>query len=223
MTIVCTAQFAEACAFAASVDAAYAAAIDTSGGESDGALRGMYCGKASSSLLRCIGSLSRCDAEYNRDSNYLAKFPAGTVIAYDDGRSFTVSQTTLVDDLPAKETFLYSETVEHSFFFVEGWISRRTRQPVTVTDNLSFWFCPEQVKRIGLDRIRVMPYDELYRLALSGECRLLVKGEDIPSDRSHGFVRRVQRMRRGVCGGIIFHRDYVDGKQTNHGSWSIHT
>lgn len=225
MTILCQKEFGEACAFAAQADMAYAesiAHVDTR--SAMGAKMASRRGSAATSLLHCIGCLSRWDADYNENPDFSKYLPAESEIVYQTGLRRKVGDSPDKSWLPRRETFLYSDMAPHSFFFREDWIDPVTRQTVFVMDHLHYCFASPHSRGLNQDAIDALSPDDLRMKSLNRECQVVLTTDEAEVRKAAGdLVRHIERQRRGMCGGIIYHADYVNGERAPYGAWQIHT
>lgn len=226
MTILCAREFGEACAFAQTADLAYEEAIARApnGNAADQMKKRSAMGTRS--LLNCLGCLSRWDEDYNENPDFAKHFPAESEIVYQTGLRRKVGESPDKSWLPRQETFIYSDMAPHSFFFREDWIDPVTRQAVFVMDHLHYCFTSPHSRGLNQDSIDALSPDDLRMKALNRECQVVWTTREAEARKAAGdLVRHIERQRRGMCGGIIYHPDYLQGigKQAPYGSWQIHT
>ena len=82
MTILCSQEFGEACAFAQMVDLAYEEAIARAPNANVADQMRKSRAMGSRSLLNCLGCLSQWDADYNSNPDFSTYFPAESEIVY---------------------------------------------------------------------------------------------------------------------------------------------
>lgn len=220
MTIICQKEFADACEFAAAADRMLESEIEL---ETDDAKDGKLAekrGQACRSLLHCLGCLAKWDAEHN-DLGLDDNFRPNTKIVRQDGIALKVGENPPAHLLPRKETFVFTDIAPHSFFFREMLVDPYTRQPVRVFDQLYYVFMDVKSKGLTQEDVDELTDDDLRIKTMNGEC--ILRWTE-PKDVMTGIlVRHIEKERRGLCGGVIWHPDYVDGKSAPYGHWSIHT
>lgn len=220
MTILCPDKFAEACSFAASIDLNYESAIDTVDEETKAKLMKSHKLSAARSLLYAFAARATDDARYNDKQ----LFPPNTLIIGEDGITRKVGENPEKWRLPIQETFIYADPAPHSFFFREEFMDPDTRRIVRVVDTV--WYARMNPEADGITpELFASEHNDILRdLVFEGKCVSSWDFEEIKKlQPDMRFVRKVQRERRGMCGGIIYHPDYMDGQQTGYGSWSTHT
>lgn len=219
MTIRCNKEFADACAFADSADAALEAAIACAKDENEAEKLRQCRGKAKSTLLHCIGTLAKWDSDYN-EGGRRGQFRSGTSVTYVGG--ITKITDEMADcRLPVRETFLYYDMSPHSFFFREVWVDPDTYDPVEIREELHYSGDGSKIDQAKLDSLSG---EELLHMFMNGDLFLLKSRDELDNRKKNGCcTRTVIRRRNGLCGGIIYHPVYADGKAMPYGSWSIHT
>jgi hypothetical protein len=73
-----------------------------------------------------------------------------------------------------------------------------------------------------VDRLEEETLKDIVNLE-KGISRVFSAEEAEKASRDGTPVREAMIRRGGMCGGIIFHYDYVNGKRADWGSWSTHT
>lgn len=220
MTITCQKEFADACEFAAAADRMLESEIELETDDAKDCKLAEKRGQACRSLLHCFGCLAKWDSDYN-NLGRADTFKPDTKIVRQDGIPLTVGENPPSDRLPRKETFVFADIAPHSFFFREMFVDPDTRQPVRVFDQLYYVFKDVRSRGITQEYVDALTDDGLLMDAMKGEC--VLEMTDPKSVVAGSIVRHIEKERHGLCGGIIWHPDYVDGKPTRYGHWSIHT
>jgi hypothetical protein len=216
MTILCSAEFAEAAQFAAQADDALEATILSTGDVKRRKELEQKRGQGVKTLLACFMNLARSDAIYNNDPH----FPGDSEVEFLDGRRYTIASLGKYR-LPLREVFVYHDLAPHSFFFKEDWLDRDTRQPVTVYDRCWYIF-NDGTTQAAADAMAADELDRAVREELA--TRTFFADEMTKAAFAKKVVRETLRHRQGMCGGVIYHADYgIDGKAMPYGSWSTHT
>jgi len=220
MTILCPAEFAEATRFAVGADEALEAAIYHAGDAERRKALEARRGQASKSLLQCFGSRANSDDIDNKNPF----FPDGSEVLYDDGTKRTIL------DLgkymrPLRETFVFKDMAQHSFFFREEYIDPDTRKRVDVYDRCWYIF-RDGTTQEEADTLSDEELEQKLRES-NGNVERTYCPETVQAIESAGenvpFVETMKK-RVGMCGGIIYHADHdEDGKPLPYGSWSTHT
>lgn len=219
MTILCPAKFAEAVRFASQADAALEAAILHCGNAEERRKLEDKRGQGVRTLLQCFGWRASADDMDNRSPAMLGS----TIVRQPDGSEQTFASLP-ASSRPVRDTFVFSDWAPHSFFFREEWLDPFTRQRVELYDWC--WYVFRELSQAEADAI---PEDELPFRVGDGversfsEAYALAARNEIAARGGAGYVRRAKQRRTGMCGGIIYHADYVDGERTGFGSWSTHT
>lgn len=212
MTITCPGEFYEAEQFADSADRALEAAIERADdAETRAKLEARRC-QGTRTLMACFGYRANSDAQDNKHP-YL---PEDSEVHYENGTVRTILDCGA--DKPVRETFIYTDMSPHSFFFREEWIDPVTRQRVEIHDRCWYVFLESSQDRV--DRLT----DAALENAVGEKVLRTYDGKWARESAARGLAcRDAMRRRVGMCGGIIYHADYVDGKQAGFGSWSTHT
>lgn len=221
MRILCPEQFHEACLFALQSDEARDAEIaraEVGHAELDtktlADLR-MARGLSIRSLLSCFGARANSERLNNKD----LWLPDTSVILMQDGRRTTPGE---MRDTLVSETVISADYSPHSFFFREAWFFRSSREEVEIHDKVWYVFDPS-VPSLAVDALSDGPSNEqldAYRRDNPTLCHKFFRpGDELPGGR---VVTRSQR-RIGMCGGIVYHPDWIGGKRAEFGSWSTHT
>lgn len=216
MTICCPERLDEAVRKACAVDDIVDALIIT---EKDKAKKVKFehqRGKACRSLLQCLAARAFSDAQDNKTP----RFSDNTDIVYANGHRIRAGFLR-PGDLPVRETVLFDDIVQHSFFFREIYRDPRSHEVVEVYDRCWYIF-PEGIKQEDADAIAVEDLPGL--LNNLAEYRRTFDPDEADSARRDGrAVRNATLHRQGMCGGIIFHPNYLEGKPDGTGYWSTHT
>lgn len=217
MTILCPAEFADAVNFASRADAALEAAIFHCGDPEERRKLEEKRGQGVKTLLQCFGWRANADAMDNRSPDVLDS----TIVRRPDGSERTIASLPS-SDRPVRDTFVFSDWAPHSFFFREEWLDPFTRQRVELYDWCWYVFRGEMANK-DVDSI---PESDLPGLVGESVERTFDQEYVRRLDAVKGppvAIRRVRHHRAGMCGGIIYHADYVDGERAGFGSWSTHT
>lgn len=176
-------------------------------------------GQAVKTLLQCFGYRANSDYIDNRDP----VFPEGTEIRYADGTTRTAHDIGK-DNLPVVETFVFDDMAPYSFFFREDYIDRFTRQRVDVYDRCWYLF-PSSFDKDVIERMSDDAMENQLAVDAAG-VRRFFRQEAVETEMAKDpslIVREAMKRRIGMCGGIIYHADYEDGKMMPYGSYSTHT
>lgn len=215
MTITCPKEFNDAVQHALCADSALAAEIARRGDTPPEHEHEQ--GQAVRTLLTCFGYRANSDALSNADQTFLRN----ALVETSGGRLEPVVDMPR-HMWPIQETFIYSDMAQYSFFFEERYINPSSREDVKVYDNCWYMFS-NGMSQADVDRI---PAQYLLGMLGEGVSRTFLRdyAEQFKSDTDGGVVRMVPVMRRGMCGGIIYHADIgADGTRKPYGSWSTHT
>ena len=216
MTILCPDRFYEAVRFALAADEALECAIVT---ETDKRRRDDLSrkrGQATQTLLACLASRANSD-DIDTKNPY---FPDGSEVHMRDGS--IVSVKSFGPSRLMRETFIGSDFAPHSFFFREEWIDIETRLRVEIYDKCWYVFRDgrTQDEADDIDWAALEPEME----ASNGKIQRIFNEEDAKRLQDEGVpIRDAMQLRRGMCGGIIYHADYDGDKRAAWGSWSTHT
>ena len=173
-------------------------------------------GEACQSLLQCLASRAYSDALDNRTMH----FRPDTDIVYPHGNRIR-ARLLRPDDCPVRETVIFDDIVQHSFFFREVYRDPRSHEIVEIFDH-GWYIFPEGILQARADAVAT---EELPVLCRNQEgYHLTFDPEEADAARKDGRAVRTATLRRqGMCGGIIFHPHYREGKPDGTGSWSTHT
>lgn len=216
MTILCPDRFYEAVRFALAADEALECAIVT---EADKRRRDDLSrkrGQATQTLLACFASRANSD-DIDTKNPY---FPDGSEVHMMDGRIATVKS--FGPSRLIRDTFIYNDFAPHSFFFREEWLDRDTRQRVEIYDKCWYVFRDgrTQDEADDIDWAALEPEME----ASNGKIQRIFHEEEAKRLQDEGVpIRDAMQLRRGMCGGIIYHADYDGDERAAWGSWSTHT
>ena len=219
MTILCPAEFADAVRFASQADDALEAAIFHCGNAEERRKLEAKRGQGVKTLLQCFGWRANADAQDNRNPAMLDS----TLVRWPDGREAAFASLPAADR-PVRDTFVFADWARHSFFFREEWLDPVTRQRVELYDDCWYVF-----RRLSPAEADAIPEDELPQRVGNDVERSFTEPyaravqNKVMACGGTGYIRCVKQRRTGMCGGIIYHADYVDGKQAGFGSWSTHT
>lgn len=217
MTILCPTEFADAVRFASQADAALEAAISNCKNPEERRKLEDKRGQGVRTLLQCFGWRAKADAMDTSNPNMLDS----TVVRWPDGGERTFASLP-ESGRPVRDTFVFADWSKHSFFFREEWLDPCTRQRVELYDWCWYVFRGEMASKDvysipdcelpGLvGKSVVQTFDRAYAHSL-----VLKDGPPV-------VVRNVRKNRAGMCGGIIYHADYIDGERAGFGSWETHT
>lgn len=218
MTITCPEQFHAAVQFAINSDLMLDAAIRTAKLTEAPELRKLEekRGQAARTLLACFGYRANADAIDNRSPF----FPEGSEIRLQDGQTHTAHDWK--DRLPVRETFVFADMAQHSFFFREEWIDPYTRERVDVYDRCWYIFRDGRAQEVvdGFDESELPDMLGQEGVSRTFQADTAMKAATQPDTA----VREAMSRRPGLCGGIIYHADYLpSGERAPYGSWSTHT
>ena len=223
MRILCPERFHDACVFAEQSDAARAAEIAAAEAGmtkiEPNTLASMRRSRGSSvrSLLQCFSARANSERLNTKD-------------LWLPDTSFVIRMSVKSTPVPAVKDRLVSETLitgdmsPHSFFFRETWFDRLSGDEVEIHDKV--WYVFD--KSVPQEKINELCKDptveslDAFRRDEPSLCRKFFRRDGEQFSMDAHTVDRVQR-RVGMCGGIIYHPDWVGGKQTAFGSWSTHT
>ena len=215
MTILCPGEFHAAAVFAKEADSRLDALMAST---DDDQLRKSLAGKVGQgmrTLLECFAWRAYAD-ECDNKAPYL---PDRSEVHYKDGRVCAIHDLG-ADRLPVRETFITADMAPHSFFFRELLVDPVTREQVDVHDRCWYLFSDGRTQA----DIDAIPEDKLpEELHRPGVVRTYCTEEAERAARKGVPHREVMRRREGLCGGIIFHQDYISGAPSAFGSWSTHT
>lgn len=217
MTILCPQEFYEATEFARNIEEILSTAIFHAKDENTRKELEKKRGLAMRSLMSCFGSRAFSDA---RDTE-CPYFPDGSEIHFADGSVSTVLDCKAAGKSLVRDTFIYSDFCPHSFFFREEWLDRDTREVVYIYDRCWYLFKDGRTQ-YDVDRLEEGTLKDIVNL--EKEISRVFSAEEAEKATRDGTpVREAMIRRGGMCGGIIFHYDYVNGKRAEWGSWSTHT
>ena len=219
MTILCPAEFADAVKFASQADDALEAAIFHCGNADERRKLEARRGQGVKTLLQCFGWRANADAQDNRNPAMLDS----TLVRWPDGRE-SVLASLHAATRPVRDTFVFADWAPHSFFFREEWLDPVTRERVELYDDCWYVFrklSPTEADAIPENELPQHVGDDVERSFTEPYARAV--RNKIKANGGIGYIRRVKQLRTGMCGGIIYHADYADGKQAGFGSWSTHT
>ena len=216
MTICCPERFNEAVRKAIEVDElADALASDETDADKKAELERKR-GEACQSLLKCLASRAYSDVMANKTTH----FRPNTDIVYPDG-SLTSAGLLRPDDRPIQETVIFDDIAQHSFFFREVYRDPRSHEVVEIFDH-GWYIFPEGISQEQADAVAAEDLPVLLRNHEGYHLTFNPEGAD--AARKDGRAVRPATLRRqGMCGGIIFHPNYREGKPDGTGSWSTHT
>lgn len=217
MTICCPGRLDEAVLKACEVDDLVDALIINEQDKAERAKLEQQRGKACRSLLQCLAARAFSDAQDNKTP----RFGDTTEIVYADGRR-TRAGFLRPENLPVRETVLFDDITQHSFFFRELYRDPRSHEIVDVHDQCWYIF-PHGVKQEDADAIAEADLPALLFNNLAEHRRTFDQDEAYAARRLGRAVRHSTLHRQGMCGGIIFHPNYRNGKPDGTGCWSTHT
>jgi len=219
MTILCPKEYHQAVQHALDADDALAAAAYVEKDEKKARSLDSKRGQATKTLLACFGYRAQSDHQ----DNLTPYFPESSEVRHLDGSVRTIHDLG-PDNLPLRETFIFSDFAPYSFFFRELYLDRQTRQQVEVYDRCWYVFkdgtTQEEANRMTDDELDACVGKDGVRRVFDQHA----VDQELDKDESTVYVERMKR-RVGMCGGIIYHADYADDGQTKcpYGSYSTHT